>query len=37
MKTLIIKTKDNELVTSERLTTINKSFVDVVLCKNKIK
>ncbi len=37
MRTLVIKLKDNKLVTSERFTTINKSLVDVLLCKSKIK
>ncbi len=37
MRTLIMKQKDNKLVTSERFTTINKSLVDVLLCKSKIK
>ena len=37
MRTLIMKQKGNELVTSERFTTVNKSLVDVLLCKNKIK
>jgi hypothetical protein len=37
MRTLIMKQKDNKLVTCERFTTINKSLVDVLLCKSKIK
>ena len=37
MRTLVIKLKDNKLFTSERFTTINKSLVDVLLCKSKIK
>ena len=37
MRTLIMKQKGNELVTSERFTTVNKSLVeDLLLCK-KIK
>ena len=37
MRTLVIKQKGNKLYTSERLTTVNKSVVDVLLCKSKIK
>ena len=37
MRTLVIKQKGNKLYTSERFATINKSVVDVLLCKSKIK